>query len=78
MFIHSLTWIFYYISEGRKQELRDKGKAHELYLHVQDEIEKNIAFLKEKREKDPYRSVLSRLAYQAAHGVTSEIPTFEI
>ncbi|KAL9458030.1 hypothetical protein AB3S75_006976 [Citrus x aurantiifolia] len=84
MFLPKVPGRFYYYfgkpieTEGRKQELRDKGKAHELYLQVQDEIEKNIAFLKEKREKDPYRSVLSRLAYQAAHGVTSEIPTFEI
>lgn len=84
MFLPKVPGRFYYYfgkpieTEGRKQELRDKGKAHELYLQVQDEIKKNIAFLKEKREKDPYRSVLSRLAYQAAHGVTSEIPTFEI
>ncbi|KAI3929674.1 hypothetical protein MKX01_025842 [Papaver californicum] len=34
-------------------------------------------YLKDKRENDPYRTLLSRLIYQASHGFTSEIPTFE-
>uniref|UniRef100_A0A2P2LET8 Acyltransferase-like protein At3g26840ic n=1 Tax=Rhizophora mucronata TaxID=61149 RepID=A0A2P2LET8_RHIMU len=64
--------------EGRKKELRDREKAHELYLQVKSEVEKCLAFLKEKREEDPYRNILARLAYQATHGVTSKIPTFEL
>ncbi|KAF8390709.1 hypothetical protein HHK36_025236 [Tetracentron sinense] len=65
-------------TEGKKLELREKQKAHELYLHVKSEVEKNIAYLKEKRENDPYRNLLPRLVYQATEGFTSEVPTFEL
>lgn len=67
-----------YCFTGRKQELRDKEKSQELYLQVKAEVERCIAYLKEKRESDPYRSIMSRLLYQAIHGFTSEVPTFEI
>lgn len=63
---------------GRKQELKDRKKAHELYLEVKSEVEKCLAYLKEKREKDPYRGIVPRLLYQASHSFTSEVPTFEI
>ncbi|KAJ7976277.1 Acyltransferase-like protein, chloroplastic [Quillaja saponaria] len=65
-------------TEGRKQELRDRQKSHELYLHVKSEVKRCIAYLKEKRESDPYRNLLPRLLYQATHGLESEVPTFEI
>jgi hypothetical protein len=65
-------------TEGRKLELKDREKSQELYIEVQSEVERCIAYLKEKRESDPYRSILSRLLYQATHGFTSDIPTFEI
>ncbi|RXH89205.1 hypothetical protein DVH24_031562 [Malus domestica] len=65
-------------TEGRKQELRDREKAHELYLQVKSEVENCLAYLREKREKDPYRTLLSRIQYQALSGLTSEIPTFDI
>ncbi|RVX06824.1 Acyltransferase-like protein, chloroplastic [Vitis vinifera] len=65
-------------TEGRKQELREKEKAHEPYLHVKSEVESCRAYLKEKRKGDPYRNILPRLLYQATHGFTSEIPTFEL
>jgi len=67
-----------YCLTGRKQELKDKKKSQELYFEVKAEVERCIAYLKEKRESDPYRSILSRLLYQATHGPTSDIPTFEI
>lgn len=63
---------------GMKQELRDREKAHELYLQVKSEVERCISYLKDKREKDPYRSLAARTLYQAIHGSTAEIPTFEI
>ncbi|KAL5058806.1 hypothetical protein RYX36_030410 [Vicia faba] len=65
-------------TEGRKQELKDKDKSQELYFEVKAEVERCIAYLKEKRERDPYRSILTRSLYQATHGPTSDIPTFEI
>ncbi|KAG4912584.1 hypothetical protein JHK86_053017 [Glycine max] len=64
--------------EGRKQELRDRKKAHEIYLQVKSEVERCIAYLKVKRESDPYRGIGPRLLYQATHGFESEVPTFEI
>jgi hypothetical protein len=67
-----------YCLTGRKLELKDREKSQELYFEVQSEVERCIAYLKEKRESDPYRSILSRLLYQATHGFTSDIPTFEI
>ncbi|KOM38357.1 hypothetical protein LR48_Vigan03g173900 [Vigna angularis] len=65
-------------TKGRKQELRDKEKAHEFYLQVKSEVERCIAYLKLKRESDPYRSIGPRLLYQVTHGFESEVPTFEI
>ncbi|XP_030450210.2 phytyl ester synthase 2, chloroplastic-like [Syzygium oleosum] len=86
-----LPWIlpkipgrFYYCfgkpieTAGRKQELRDREKSHELYLQVKSEVERCMAYLREKRESDPYRSIFSRLMYQATRGSTSEIPTFKL
>ncbi|XP_011045774.1 PREDICTED: acyltransferase-like protein At3g26840, chloroplastic [Populus euphratica] len=65
-------------TEGRMSELRDKDNAHELYVQVKSEVEKCLAFLQEKRESDPYRNLLARLAYQSTHGFDSEVPTFEL
>ncbi|XP_019437421.1 PREDICTED: acyltransferase-like protein At3g26840, chloroplastic [Lupinus angustifolius] len=65
-------------TEGRKLELKDREKAQELYLEIKSEVERCLDYLKEKRESDPYRSILSRSLYQAIHGFTSEVPTFEI
>lgn len=62
---------------GMKQELRNRDKAHEMYMQVKSEVERCISYLKEKREKDPYRSIAARTLYQATHGWTSEVPTFE-
>lgn len=59
-------------------ELRDKNKSHELYLQVKSEVENCLAYLREKREHDPYRHLISRLVYQATHGFSAEVPTFEI
>ncbi|KAK9272198.1 hypothetical protein L1049_002569 [Liquidambar formosana] len=75
---------FYYLfgkpidTDGRKRELRDREKSHELYLQVKSEVETCLAYLKEKREKDPYRNILPRLYYQATQGITSEVPTFDL
>ncbi|XP_078175513.1 phytyl ester synthase 1, chloroplastic-like [Carex rostrata] len=64
-------------TKGREKELKDRDNAQQMYLHVKSEVEKCMSYLKEKREKDPYRSLLSRLVYQATHGFDSAIPTFD-
>lgn len=63
---------------GRKEELKSREKAHELYLEVKSEVERCIHFLKEKRENDPYRNIMARIVYQATHGFESEVPTFDL
>ncbi|CAN1243784.1 Phytyl ester synthase 2, chloroplastic [Linum perenne] len=66
-------------TQGRKEELsRDREKAHELYLEVKQEVYNSIDYLKKKRESDPYRNVLARIAYQTIHGFDSPVPAFEI
>ncbi|CAN0924991.1 Phytyl ester synthase 2, chloroplastic [Linum grandiflorum] len=76
---------FYYLfgkaieTQGRKEELsKEREKAQELYLEVKEEVYNCIDYLKEKRESDPYRNLLTRIAYQTIHGFDSPIPTFEI
>jgi pimeloyl-ACP methyl ester carboxylesterase len=63
---------------GKEKELKDKEKAQELYLQVKSEVEQCIDYLKVKRESDPYRHLLPRMLYQASHGWSSEIPTFDL
>ncbi|ESQ32801.1 hypothetical protein EUTSA_v10003731mg [Eutrema salsugineum] len=63
---------------GKEQELKDKEKAQELYLRVKSEVEQCIAYLKRKRESDPYRNLVPRMLYQSSHGCSSEIPTFDL
>ncbi|PRQ34588.1 putative diacylglycerol acyltransferase, alpha/Beta hydrolase [Rosa chinensis] len=65
-------------TEGRKEELRDKENAHELYLQVKSDVENCLAYLQEKRESDPYRSLVSRILYQAKNGFTAQVPTFDV
>ncbi|XP_055803121.1 phytyl ester synthase 2, chloroplastic-like isoform X2 [Solanum dulcamara] len=65
-------------TEGRKEELKNREKAHELYLEVKSEVERCIDYLKDKRENDPYRNIMARLSYQASHGFDSEVPTFDL
>ncbi|KAL9246059.1 hypothetical protein vseg_019641 [Gypsophila vaccaria] len=66
-------------TEGRRDELKDRQKAQEVYMEVKSEVEKCLAYLKEKREADPYRTIMSRLLYRSTHGLSSsEIPTFEL
>lgn len=74
---------FYFIfgkpieTRGREKELANKKNAQEVYLHVKSEAEGCIKYLKEKREEDPYRSILPRLLYRAVNARDAEIPTFE-
>lgn len=63
---------------GMEKELKDKEKAQEVYLQVKSEVEQCIAYLKMKRENDPYRSLLARMLYLSSHGWSSEIPTFDL
>lgn len=62
---------------GRKQEVKGREKAQELYLEVKRVVEECLAYLQMKRGSDPYRHIVARLSYQAIHGFFSEVPTFD-
>ncbi|KAK9139442.1 hypothetical protein Scep_009123 [Stephania cephalantha] len=74
---------FYYLfgklieTKGKKEMLKDKENANALYLQVKSEIENIISYLKEKREKDPYRGIGERLLYRAFEAPVDEVPAFE-
>jgi len=74
---------FYYLfgkpikMEGMNNVLRDRESANEVYLHIKSEVENAMAYLKRKREEDPYRSIAQRGVYQATQGVSAQVPTFE-
>ncbi|KAF5765901.1 putative alpha/beta hydrolase-1, diacylglycerol acyltransferase [Helianthus annuus] len=65
-------------TEGRMEELRSRERANQVYVEVKGEVEKCLNYCKAKRENDPYRNILSRLMYQATHGLESEVPTFDL
>ncbi|XP_019089571.1 PREDICTED: acyltransferase-like protein At3g26840, chloroplastic isoform X1 [Camelina sativa] len=65
-------------TKGREKELKDKERAHEVYLQVKSEVERCMTYLKTKRDTDPYRNILPRSLYHLAHGFSSEIPTFDL
>lgn len=71
------VWLGSCVCSGRQQELKGREKAQGLYLEVKSEVEKCLAYLKEKRESDPYRNIFARLSYRATHGFDSEVPTFD-
>ncbi|KAK4596213.1 hypothetical protein RGQ29_014312 [Quercus rubra] len=73
---------FYYLfgkpikTKGREDILKDKQVANQLYLQIKAEVERNMAFLIEKREEDPYRNIVDRTLYKAMYTPT-EVPAFE-
>lgn len=74
---------FYYLfgkpirTEGRENMLKDRENAKELYLQIQSEVEKNMAYLIKKREEDPYRGVVNRVLNQSLSTPVHQVPTFE-
>ncbi|KAI3776860.1 hypothetical protein L1987_46650 [Smallanthus sonchifolius] len=65
-------------TEGMREELRNRERAQQVYIEVKEEVEKCLNYCKTKRENDPYRNILSRLMYQATHGLESQVPTFDL
>lgn len=66
------------ITRGRRQELRNREKAAEMYIQVKREVERCLNYCKMKREDDPYRNIIPRFMYQATHGLDSQVPTFHL
>lgn len=60
-----------------KEYLNNRVHAKEAYLQIKSEVERTMRFLQEKRNEDPYRSILPRIAYQASWGWSRQAPTFK-
>ncbi|XP_060218058.1 phytyl ester synthase 1, chloroplastic-like [Lycium barbarum] len=74
---------FYYLfgkpihTKGRKDLVKDREKARELYLRVKSEVQNNMNYLLKKREEDPYRSVIDRTVHKAFSATFNDVPTFD-
>ncbi|PIA61632.1 hypothetical protein AQUCO_00300864v1 [Aquilegia coerulea] len=74
---------FYYLfgkpieTKGRKELLKNKESANELYTQIKADIESTMSYLKEKREKDPYRGIIERTIYRTISAPTNDVPAFE-
>ncbi|XP_030466933.1 phytyl ester synthase 1, chloroplastic-like [Syzygium oleosum] len=64
-------------TRGRYESLKDRENANELYLQVKSSVESCIAYLLEKREEDPYRSIFDRTVHRVLNSPLHEIPAFE-
>ncbi|XP_059652712.1 phytyl ester synthase 1, chloroplastic-like isoform X2 [Cornus florida] len=74
---------FYYLfgkpiqTKGKKEMLKDRRNAKELYMQIKSEVERSMAYLIKKREEDPYRGIIERTVYRAAFAPTDQVPAFE-
>jgi len=54
----------------------DREACAALYTKVQAELEESLRYLLTKRDTDPYREVMPRLAVEASWGWEKQVPTF--
>lgn len=64
------------VTAGREEELRDRKKVGELYRHVKGEVETALQYLQEKRKRDPFRHLMTRVLYESPLGQNKQAPTF--
>ena len=55
----------------------DREACHALYQRVRGEVEEGMGYLLRKREADPFKNLLPRLAYEATWGWKRQAPSFE-
>lgn len=60
-----------------KNVLKDRNSTNKVYMNIKSEVENTIAYLRRKREEDPYRTIAKRALYEATWGVSTQVPTFE-
>ncbi|KAI3756261.1 hypothetical protein L1987_56080 [Smallanthus sonchifolius] len=83
IFLPKLPGRLYYMfgkpirTEGKENMLDDKDYLGELYSQIRCNVEKNISYLLNKREEDPYRGIVKRLMWVRDHGSLDRIPSFE-
>ncbi|KAL2517044.1 Acyltransferase-like protein [Abeliophyllum distichum] len=64
-------------TNGRREMLKDRSNAKELYLHIKSEVENSMAYLMKKRKEDPYRSIVDRTIYRVLHAPMDQVPSFD-
>ncbi|XP_042055622.1 acyltransferase-like protein At1g54570, chloroplastic isoform X1 [Salvia splendens] len=64
-------------TKGKKEMLKDREKARELYLEIRSDVETSMSYLLKKREQDAYRSIVDRTVYRAFRAPMDQVPAFE-
>ncbi|KAF8401543.1 hypothetical protein HHK36_012485 [Tetracentron sinense] len=64
-------------TKGRTDLLEDRQNANVLYLEIKSEIESMMAYLRKKRQEDPYRGIIQRTVYRAISAPVHQVPTFD-
>ncbi|KAL3818098.1 hypothetical protein ACJIZ3_004003 [Penstemon smallii] len=64
-------------TKGKKEMLKDREKARELYTQIKFEVESNMSYLLKKRKEDPYRGLVNRTIYRAFRDPIDQVPSFE-
>jgi hypothetical protein len=55
----------------------DRHSCQGLYQHIKSEVEDGMGYLLRKREQDPYKDFLPRMAYEMSWGQQRQAPSFE-
>mmetsp|Transcript_13993 Transcript_13993/g.35316 ORF Transcript_13993/g.35316 Transcript_13993/m.35316 type:complete len:119 (+) Transcript_13993:1890-2246(+) len=56
--------------------VKDQAACDQVYKEVRADVEGGISYLLEKRERDPYKDLLSRLLYE--RNASKQAPTFSV
>ncbi|RAL50466.1 hypothetical protein DM860_016933 [Cuscuta australis] len=65
-------------TKGKREVVKDREKASELYQQIKTDVENSMAFLLKKRVEDPYRGILHRTAFRAFSAPFDQIPSFSL
>ncbi|GMI94544.1 phytyl ester synthase 1 [Hibiscus trionum] len=63
--------------KGRKDLVKNREGAKEVYLQVKCEVEHCIDYLLQKREEDPFRNICNRLMYRTFSSPLHQVPSFK-
>ncbi|PWA77272.1 diacylglycerol acyltransferase [Artemisia annua] len=64
-------------TRGKENMLNDKDYMRDLYLQIRRDVEKNIAYLLNKRNEDPYRGIVERFVWHTNYGSLDQVPSFD-
>lgn len=64
-------------TKGMVESLKNEHLTKKLYLQIKSAVETSIAYLLEKRKRDPYRDIFTRTAYRAFSMPVRDVPSFD-